>query len=225
MKRFRPLLGGLLLLSAAGNAWAQLTPEDIRQLQTRFQQAEEDNERLRARVQKLESSIAELRTQVGDVKNIAASAGKDGVTQEQLKKVVEQLRDVDKRRQDDNDRIVQQLKRLADIPAAPPTVPDEGKTRAVKKPTPDTTPQTNSTAGGSQEPKNGGQAEAKALLPADYEFYEHEVASGQTLGQIIAEYNKAYGLKVRMKHIQEANPKINPNKLIVGKKIRIPVVK
>jgi uncharacterized protein (UPF0335 family) len=224
MKRFRPLLGGLVLLAAATTASAQLTPEEVRQLQTRFQQAEEDNERLRARVQKLETAVAELRTQVGDVRNVAASAGKDGVTQEQLKKVVEQIREVDKHRQDDNDRIVQQLKRLADLPAVPAPAPEEGKSKAAKKvEIPAQTPTSTSTAA---EPKGASApADAKALLPADYEYYEHKVASGQTLGQIIAEYNKAYGLKVRLKHVQEANPKINPNKLIDGKKIRIPVVK
>jgi hypothetical protein len=30
---------------------------------------------------------------------------------------------------------------------------------------------------------------------------------------------------VRLKHVQEANPKLNPNRMAVGKKIRIPEVK
>jgi hypothetical protein len=42
------ILGGIQFLQA------EITPEDVRQLQTRFQQAEESEERLRARIQKLE---------------------------------------------------------------------------------------------------------------------------------------------------------------------------
>lgn len=120
------ILGGILSLRA------EITPEDIRQLQTRFQQAEESEERLRARIQKLEATIAELRSQLGEVRSVAASAGKDAVTQEQLKKVVDQLRDLDRRRQDDNEKVVQQIKRLADLPTAPPPSFDDPKPRGRK---------------------------------------------------------------------------------------------
>jgi len=120
------ILGGILSLRA------EITPEDIRQLQTRFQQAEESEERLRARIQKLEATIAELRSQMGEVRSVAASAGKDAVTQEQLKKVLDQLRDLDRRRQDDNEKVVQQIKRLADLPTAPPPSFDDPKPKGRK---------------------------------------------------------------------------------------------
>jgi chromosome segregation ATPase len=120
------ILGGILSLQA------EITPEDIRQLQTRFQQAEESEERLRARIQKLESTIAELRSQIGEVRSVAASAGKEAVTQEQLKKVLDQLRELDRRRQDDNEEVVQQIKRLADLPTAPPPNFDEPNTKGRK---------------------------------------------------------------------------------------------
>ena len=47
------------------------------------------------------------------------------------------------------------------------------------------------------------------------------------LYSIINEYNKGYGMKVRMKHVLEANPKLRPERpvLVTGQKIRIPVVK
>jgi len=229
MNRFRPFLAVTALTAFALTAAAELTPEDIRQMQARFQQAEEDVERLRARVQKLETAAAELRTQLGDVRNTASSAGQNAVTQDQLKKVVDQLRDLDKRRQDDNDKIVAQLKRLAEIPA--PALPPEtekaekpGKKRGATKAAADGAArpaQVEQSKGGTNAPA----AEVKPALPADYEFYEHTIAEGQTLGEIIAEYNKAYTLKVRLKHVLEANPKLNPNRMVVGKKIRIPVVK
>ena len=218
---------------------AEITPEDIRQLQTRFQQAEESEERLRARIQKLEATVAELRSQIGDVRSVAASAGKDGVTQEQLRKVLDQLKELDRRRQEDNEKVVQQIKRLADLPAPPPPVFDDPKPRGRKP-----AAEQGSGASGSASAQGGpaGRPEAKAdaktepkteakadapkpLLPADYEFYDHVVRDGQSLGQIINEYNKGYGLKVRLKHVLEANPKLRPERLVPGQKVRIPVVK
>jgi len=217
------ILGGTLSLRA------EITPEDIRQLQTRFQQAEESEERLRARIQKLEATIAELRSQLGEVRSVAASAGKEAVTQEQLKKVLDQLRELDRRRQDDNEKVVQQIKRLADLPTAPPPSFDDPKPKG-RKPAADSG--TGAGAGKadakSGEPKNDSKTEApKPSLPADYEFYEHVVRENQSLSQIINEYNKGYGLKVRMKHVLEANPKLRPERpvLVTGQKIRIPVVK
>ena len=214
------ILGGIQFLQA------EITPEDVRQLQTRFQQAEESEERLRARIQKLESSIAELRSQLGEVRSVAASAGKDAVTQEQLKKVLDQLRDLDRRRQDDNEKVVQQIKRLADLPTAPPPSFDEPKPKG-RKPSADS----GAGAGGTgvaakADPKAEPKADApKPTLPTDYEFYEHVVRENQSLSQIINEYNKGYGLKVRLKHVLEANPKLRPERLVTGQKVRIPVVK
>lgn len=196
-------------------------------MQTRFQQAEEDVDRLRARIQKLEAAIAEIRSSLGDVRNTAASAGKDAVSQEQLKKVVEQLREIDKRRQDDNDKIVLQLKKLAEIPA--PTFPTEtekpdrksGGGKGSAKAKESAAPKSDSSGAATNAPA----AEVKPSLPPNYEFFEHTIGEGQTLGEIIAEYNKAHGMKVRLKHVLEANPKLNPNRMVPGRKIRIPVVK
>ena len=222
------ILGGILSLQAV------ITPEDIRQLQTRFQQAEESEERLRARIQKLEATIAELRSQMGEVRSVAASAGKDAVTQEQLKKVVDQLRDLDRRRQDDNEKVVHQIKRLADLPTAPPPSFDDPKPRG-RKPSGEPSVGAGGTGGGAKadpksDPKSDLKSEPKAdmpkpTLPTDYEFYEHVVRDNQSVSQIINEYNKGYGLKVRLKHVIEANPKLRPERLITGQKIRIPVVK
>ena len=218
------ILGGILSLQA------EITPEDIRQLQSRFQQAEESEERLRARIQKLEATIAELRSQMGEVRSVAASAGKDAVTQEQLKKVLDQLRDLDRRRQDDNEKVVQQIKRLADLPTAPPPSFDDPKPKGRKPSAEPSVGAGGNGAGAKSDSKSVLKSEPKAdvpkpTLPADYEFYEHVVRDNQSVSQIINEYNKGYGLKVRLKHVLEANPKLRPERLITGQKIRIPVVK
>ena len=214
------ILGGILSLQA------EISPEDIRQLQTRFQQAEESEERLRARIQKLESTIAELRSQLGEVRSVAASAGKDSVTQEQLKKVLDQLRDLDRRRQVANEKVLQQIKRLADLPTAPPPSFDDPKPKG-RKPSAEPSVGAGGNGGGAKSDlKSEPKADVpKPTLPADYEFYEHVVRDNQSVSQIINEYNKGYGLKVRLKHVLEANPKLRPERLVTGQKVRIPVVK
>ena len=212
------ILAVMLLSTSMGRA--ELTQEDFRQMQTRFQHSEEDGELLRARVQRLEASLAELRAQIGDVRNSAVSSVKEAVSQDQLKKVVEQLRDLDKRRQEDNDKVINQLKRLADLP--PPSLPP-----APLK------PEKNIGKGG--KPKGEATSdegegaklvpESKSLLPANYESYEHVIEAGQTLGEIMAQYNKIYSMKVRLKHVLEANPKLNPDRMVPGRKVKIPVIK
>lgn len=221
------VLGGMI------SARAEISQEDIRQLQTRFQQAEESEERLRARIQKLESTIAELRSQIGEVRSVAASAGKEAVTQDQLKKVLDQLRELDRRRQEDNEKVLQQIKRLADLPTPPPPSFEDPKPNKGRKPAGDAgSGGGGGSSRGESKPESKGEpkAEAKAdapkpSLPADYEFYEHVVRDNQSLSQIINEYNKGYGLKVRLKHVLEANPKLRPERVAPGQKIRIPVVK
>ncbi|MEY4690029.1 MAG: hypothetical protein RIT19_354 [Verrucomicrobiota bacterium] len=217
------MAGGMLSVRA------EITQEDLRQLQTRFQQAEESEERLRARIQKLESTLAELRSQIGEVRSVAASAGKDAVTQDQLKKVVDQLRELDRRRQEDNEKVLQQIKRLADLPAPPPPSFEDPKPKG-RKASGDAGTGGSGSIGKTEpriEPKvSEPKSEAvKPSLPADYEFYEHVVRDNQSLSQIINEYNKGYGLKVRFKHVLEANPKLRPERLVPGQKVRIPVVK
>jgi len=228
MKRLRPYLVAVALTSLSLESHAEISQEEYRQMQTRFQQAEEDVDRLRARVQKLEFAIAEIRTSLSEVRGVASNAGKDGVTQDQLKRVVEQIRELDKRRQDDNDRIVLQLKKLADMPAPQlPTDPEKTDRRAggTKAKTKEKEAVSSGAGESGAGATNAAADEPKPLLVPNYAFFEHTVEEGQTLGEIITEYNKAHGMKVRLKHILEANPKLNPNRMVVGKKIRIPEVK
>jgi len=223
------MLVPVLLLCGRVCLRAEITPEDLRQLQTRFQQAEESEERLRARIQRLEATIAELRSQIGEVRSVASSAGKDSVTQDQFRKVLEQLRDLDRRRQEDNEKVLQQLRKLADLPAPPPPSFDDPKPKG-RRPGPGAEAEVGTGSGRVDARPDSGAPEPrveapKPSLPPEYEFYEHVVRDDQILGQIINEYNKGYGLKVRLKHVLEANPKLRPERLLPGQKIRIPVVK
>ena len=51
------------------------------------------------------------------------------------------------------------------------------------------------------------------------------MTEGDTLGTIIAAYNKK-GYKIKQAHILKANPKLkDPRRIYVGMKLRIPAVK
>ncbi|HAB17692.1 MAG TPA: hypothetical protein DCE44_14710, partial [Verrucomicrobiales bacterium] len=68
------------------------------------------------------------------------------------------------------------------------------------------------------------EAEAAAKLPDKQ--YVHKVQTGETVGAIIAAYNKEYGLKVRMADVLAANPGLkDPKRLRVGQELNIPAVK
>ncbi len=55
----------------------------------------------------------------------------------------------------------------------------------------------------------------------DEKWYEYTIKPGDRLAKIVAELNKE-GFKVTTDQILKANPKLKPEKLIAGKKIRIP---
>jgi LysM repeat protein len=145
------------------------------------------------RLDALEKEIADL----GDKLN--QPAANDSASADDLKKLAAQVQEIDKKRQDDNDLILKQLEKLAKASGVPVTA---HKPAPVVSPSTTTSPD-NPTAGGKQ---NG---------------YEYTIASGDTVSAIAKAYH-AQGVKVTTAQILAANPGLNPNSLIVGKKIFIP---
>ena len=62
------------------------------------------------------------------------------------------------------------------------------------------------------------QADAKALPPPEPEYTEYVVKRGDMLSRICVKYG------VKQRDVLKLNPGLNPNKLFVGKKIRLPGV-
>ena len=113
-----------------------------------------------------------------------------------LKELAAKLKEVDNKRQEDNDHILAVLKSLGKYLGASTT----------KKPV--ITPKV------SDEPTS--------KVPASPEKgFEHEVKSGQTLSAIIQAY-RDQNIKVTLKQVLEANPGLKPEKMYVGQKIFIP---
>ena len=68
---------------------------------------------------------------------------------------------------------------------------------------------------------------APRVVARDFKFNTHKVETGEFLGTIIIAYNRAYkgeGLgTVTQSQVLKANPGLNPNRLLVGQKIKIPL--
>ena len=113
-----------------------------------------------------------------------------------LKELAAKLKEVDNKRQEDNDHILAVLKSLGKNLGA----------NTSKKPV--------------VTPKATDEPASK--VPASPEKgFEHEVKSGQTLSAIIQAY-RDQNIKVTLKQVLDANPGLKPEKMYIGQKIFIP---
>jgi LysM repeat protein len=145
------------------------------------------------RIDALEKQIADL----GDKLN--QPAANNGASADDLKKLAAQVQEIDKKRQDDNDLILKELEKL-------------GKGGTVSPPShkPSPTVSTTTSTGGPTASASGPQ-----------KGYDYTIAAGDTISAIAKAY-RAQGVKITSSQILAANPGLNPNSLIVGKKIFIP---
>ncbi len=205
---FIPLGLGALLLAGTPAVHAQGEAEEIRRLNSTTDSLVEGIESLRNQVQSLRQDVAQLRAENAALKQQLAGVGHDNVSRTELAKVVDQIREVDSKRQSDAALVQRQLKDIAELAAKPIAVPEPPRSR--EKP-----PETKAP----EKPE-----ETQAPLPAD--GYDHVVGSGETLGAIVQAYNQKYQLKVTTKDVLRANPKVkDPRKIFVGQKLWIPEIK
>jgi len=183
------------------------------------QDATERYNRLSAQVEDLLTANADLQRKIGSLENelrktraeLLAEMSKverkadEGtgryVTQDQLKKLVDAVNDLDKKRVEDDKKILETLRNaVKQISTSAPSMP---ATPTVSKPVADTTP---------SGPLKG---------------FEHTVQQGEFLGTIIQAYNEALKEKgmtkrITLNMVEKANPGLNPNKMAIGTKIFIP---
>jgi chromosome segregation ATPase len=209
MKRFAcPLFASALLFAGPITGLAQNDAEEIRRLNSTTEALTEGQESLRGQIQTLRQEIANLRAENSALKQQLAGVGHDNVSRAELAKIVEQIREVDTKRQSDAQLVQRQLKEIAELASKPITVPEAPRIR--ERP-----PETKA-----PEKKNDNQP----ALPT--EGYEHVVASGENIGTILQAYNQKYQLKVKTADVLRANPKLkDPKKLFVGQKLWIPEIK
>jgi LysM repeat protein len=136
----------------------------------------------------------------------ANKSGAPVATQEDIQRLAEAIKEVDRKRLEDYEKIHKELEKLARALSAPLPATKAGaarKERERETPAKDAA----SAAGG------GGGAE---------KGFEHIVAAGDTLSTIAQVYREQLKIKITVDQILKANPGLKPNALIPGKKIFIP---
>ena len=160
------------------------TQQQIDELSGRIQTILETQAAQNKRLTALEKEISDLHDKLNQ------PAVNDSASADDLKKLATQVQEIDKNRQEDNEKILKLIEKWAkegNRKPAPPSVTDN--------------------------PPLGTGGKQKG--------YDYTIAAGDTLSGI-AKASNAQGVKVTWEQILAANPGLNANSLIVGKKIFIP---
>ena len=156
------------------------------------------------RLNGLSSEINTLREQSRDD---ARKATANLATREELKRLAEQVQEIDKKREADTKLILEKIERLAKIASTP--APVIVTPAAI----------------------NSSDSESRPHKPVSNDvpegnYYMHKVKKGESLSAIIAAFNtklKAEGKPtVTFDAVKKANPTMDPNNVIIGRTIRIP---
>jgi LysM repeat protein len=135
-----------------------------------------------------------LEKEIGDLRDkLNQPAAGDSASADDLKKLAAQVQEIDKKRQADNEQIMKAIEKLGKAGGVAAHKP----AAAVASDTP--------------APAPGGKQKG----------YDYTIAAGDTVSAISKAY-RSQGVKVTTEQILAANPGLNPNSLIVGKKIFVP---
>jgi len=168
------------------------TEERLNQLSGKIETLLEGQDAIRKRLNELTREIENVREQASKPTGNFAS-------QEDLKRLAESVKDIDRKRLEDYDKIRTELVKL-------------GRTLTASTPSSksvSTTPNEKSTSSNGDKP------------PRPQTGFEYTIQSGDTISAIIAAYRDK-NIKVTQDQILKANPGLKPERLTVGKKIFIP---
>lgn len=189
------LLAGTLATSGI-HAQDAATQQQIDKLSGQLQDVFEREAAQDKRLDALEHDISDLRDKLNTpVVNNYANA-------DDLQKLAQQLKEVDRKRQEDRDLILRKIEELGKIAAAAPAPVHHHSTAIAKDDT---------TATGDATPAD----------PTPQKGFDYKVQDGDTLSAI-ARACKEKGIKVTVAQIEKANPGLTANTLYVGKTIFIP---
>ena len=183
---------------AAAAAERENTEANFKQVNMKVELLEEALRTQQRRITTLVDEIHTLRQDLDRLKSRSESTA----TQESIKRLADKIEEVDKKRRDDNELVLAQLKAIGKG-LARSTPPKEAS------PPPANPKHDNSTVTDPNEnkpPENG---------------YTYKIKDNDTLVKIVKDLN-VQGFKVTQKQIMDANPKVNWTKLRIGQPIFIP---
>lgn len=188
MKRI--CLVALLLVTALARGQDAAVEERLNKLNGYVQDMLASQDVLQKRIATLAKELDTLREQ-NRVNGGAA-------TQDDIKRLTEAIKEVDRKRLEDYEKIRKQIENLGRALAVP-VPPKTGRKGAP--------------------PKEGGPGGTPPAVPE--KGFEHTVAENDTLSTIAQAYREK-GIKVTVDQIVKANDGLNPNLLKIGQKIFIP---
>jgi LysM repeat protein len=170
------------------------TQQQLDQLRGKIQDLADAQDAQSKKIDELEKEISDLGNKVN-----TPAAAPDTASAADLKKLAEQLQEVDQKRQDDRALILKQLDKIAKAAGAPPL---------KIKPSPVTSGD-----------NTGGDISTPDVPKTGYAYV---VKDGDTLSGIVKKLRDEKQEKVTVAQILAANPGLDPTKLYSGKKIFIP---
>jgi septal ring factor EnvC (AmiA/AmiB activator) len=192
MKRISLLLVALLLCGVSKvRADDAATEERLNQLSGKIEDLIAGQEAQR-------KQLAELRREIESLREQASKPTGNFAAQEDLKRVADAVKEVDRKRLDDYEKIRSTIKDLGATLASqstqkPPRRSEQPVTEIAKNDKP----------------------------PKSEKGFEYEIKPGDTISAIIAAYREK-NIKVTEKQIMQANPGLVPEKMRRGQKIWIP---
>jgi len=223
MKRLLPFAAAFFALSlipapsnhaqaqdAVAAAAREEAAENYRNLSARVERLEEANHAYQNRIEKLERELFRVRDELERVKN----RNENAATMDKITKLQDAIKQVDEARLDDNKRVVNEMKNLRSfmeknfktLATPPPSAIDRtDRTDRNDRPTPSTRPDANP---------------PRTAPPSD-NGYRYTIKKGDTLSGILSAL-KSENYKITRKQLEDANPRVNWDKLQVGKEIIIP---
>ncbi|HTR41494.1 MAG TPA: LysM domain-containing protein [Pseudomonadales bacterium] len=172
------------------------TQQQLDQLSSSIQDIQSSLTQQNKRITDLESKISAMQDKLN------TPGGNDYASSDDLKKLAQQVQEIDKKRQEDNQKILAALEKLGK---------GGGSGGSDLRHTTEVTPVSNPTENTSTPNGAGGQQNG----------YNYKIEAGNTISAIAKAY-QAKGIKVTVKQILDANPGLDPKNLIVGKTIFIP---
>jgi hypothetical protein len=192
---------GVFAQDAVAAAAREEITESLKNLSARIERLEESNHSYQSRIEKLERENYRLRDELDRQK----SRNENAATMDKITRLQDAIKQVDEARLDDNKKVFAEIAKFRTVlekTARGLATPPPSVEREPQRPTPP--PPSNNEQG--KAPENG---------------YKYAIKKGDTLTGIIAAL-KAEGYKVTRKQMEDANPKVNWDKLQVGKEIFIP---
>lgn len=203
MKRISLLLAALLLCGISkvrGDDAA--TEERLNQLSGKIEDLIASQETQR-------KQLADLRREIESLREQASKPTGNFAAQEDLKRVADAVKEVDRKRLEDYDKIRTTIKELGTSLAAQPPQRTKKSDSATME-----------IAQADKHPKSEKTAKSEKSEKSEKGF-EYTIKSGDTLSGIVAAYREQ-NIKVTKDQIIGANPGLVPEKMRLGQKIWIP---